>query len=220
MVDHLSKLLKRHPALAACSGDIVEAMQMLSNCFEQGGKLLVCGNGGSAADADHIAAELLKSFERRRPVPQRVEDMLGPDLAPHLDGAFPAIPLSSFGAFSTAFQNDRNGTYAFAQLTYALGRSGDALMCISTSGNSPNVLHAARVARRLGMHVLGLTGASGGTLAGEADLCIRVPEVEVAAVQELHMPVYHTICRMLEERFFGSRVVERQAGAQSIRSGK
>lgn len=204
MSEHLDLLVQRYPRLSACVQEIEDVFEAMRACFASGGKLLLCGNGGSAADAEHMAAELLKSFESPRPLTQELRRELGADLADQLDGALPAIPLPSFGAFNSAFLNDRDGTYGFAQLTLALGRPGDALLCISTSGNSRNVVHAATVARAIGMRTLALTGRTGGELVDLVDVCVRTPETDVAAVQELHLPIYHTLCRMLETDFFGS----------------
>lgn len=203
MVRHLENLLLRHSALTCCANQIEQTAQLLTRCFESDNKLLICGNGGSAADAEHFAAELLKRFERDRPMPADLHDALDPELREHLETPLPAIPLTGFTAFHTAFSNDRNAEYAFAQLTLALGRPGDALLCISTSGESKNLLHACRVARACQMHTLALTGETGGALRQLVDVCICMPEREVAAVQELHLPVYHTLCRMLEQHFWG-----------------
>lgn len=208
MNEQLEALLHRYPQLESCSAEIRLSFDLLCACFAAGGKLLVCGNGGSAADADHIAGELLKRFETDRPVPRKDWESLGDDLAPRLQGALPAIPLTCFNAFHSAFQNDCDGEYAFAQLTYALGRKDDALLCISTSGNSQNVIHAARVARAIGMRSLALTGDLGGDLRNEVDICICAPAKDVASIQELHLPIYHCLCRMIEGKFFS------EAGAE------
>ncbi len=200
---NIADLTASHPQLAVCTTDIQRAFELLCGCFSSGGKLLLCGNGGSAADCEHISGELLKGFVSRRPVEGPARAVLGEPLAAKLQGGLPAVPLTGFNAFSTAFGNDVDPEYAFAQLVWALGRPGDVLLGITTSGNSANVLHAARAARARGMTVLGLTGAGGGQLAGLAGVTIRVPETKVHLVQQLHLPVYHALCLMLEEEFFG-----------------
>jgi D-sedoheptulose 7-phosphate isomerase len=198
----LENCLRRYPALEICSVAVDAAFHEMRIAFEGGGKLLICGNGGSAADSDHIAGELLKGFDSRRRLGAEWEAKLGPVLAGKLQGALPVIPLTGFPAISTAWANDCDGDYIFAQLAFALGRAGDVLLCISTSGNSKNVLHAAKVARAKGLRIIALTGESGGQLASEADVCVRVPANIVWEIQEYHLPVYHTLCLMLEDHFF------------------
>ena len=167
--------------------------------FKNGAKVLICGNGGSAADADHWAGELLKGFRKKRPVPS---NGLTAELAAHLQEGLPAIPLTGFPAASTAFCNDVRPDLVFAQLVWALGARGDLLVCISTSGNAKNVLAAAEAARGKGMKTIALTGAGGGALAPVCDISIRVPETETYRVQELHLPVYHTLSMMIEDSMF------------------
>jgi D-sedoheptulose 7-phosphate isomerase len=192
-------LLARHTALESCRSDLFGAFQMLRDCFSKGGKLLICGNGGSAADADHIAAELLKGFR----CPRRLRDgQLPAEISQFLQGALPAIPLPQLVAIQTAFANDCRPEFAFAQLVFALGRPGDILLSLSTSGNSANVLHANGVARAMGMGTVGLSGAGGGRMRETCDRCIRVPATETYLVQELHLPVYHALCAALEAHFF------------------
>ena len=198
----LQACIENHPALETCAEDIELAGELLQQTFEEGGKLLLCGNGGSAADSDHIAGELLKGFDSRRPLTPEWREKLGDSLADNLQTGLPVIPLTGFNALSTAYANDCDGQYTFAQLAFALGQSGDALMGISTSGNSANVLHALETARAMEMSTIGLTGESGGQLAGLVDCCIRVPSSVVWEIQELHLPVYHTLCLMLEDHFF------------------
>jgi D-sedoheptulose 7-phosphate isomerase len=198
----LQACIDRHPALEACAQDISRAFELLCATFEEGGKLLICGNGGSAADADHIAGELLKGFDSARPLNPDWKGKLGDELGSCLQTGLPVIPLTGFNALNTAFANDCNGEYTFAQLTFALGQTGDALLAISTSGDSSNVLHAARTARAMDMPVIGLTGESGGQLLELTDACIRVPASIVWEVQELHLPTYHALCLMLEDHFF------------------
>jgi len=198
----LRDLLDRFPALAACAGDIERAFTLLRDCYAGGRKALVCGNGGSAADAEHWAGELLKSFVRKRPLPQDVRRGLGPRLAEGLQGALPMIPLTGFLSFRTAFANDANPDLVFAQLVWALGNDGDVLAALSTSGDSANVCLATEVASARGMRTIALTGESGGRLSGLADVCVRVPARRTHLVQELHVPVYHCLSLMLEDAFF------------------
>lgn len=206
MNPHIGELLRSNPALESCHVDIERAFELLRDCFRSGGKVLLCGNGGSASDCEHLSGELLKGFLSKRPLDLKWRERLGESLAGKLQGALPAIPLTGFHAFSTAFGNDVDPEYSFAQLVWALGRPGDVLVAISTSGNSRNVNHAARTAAAVGMGVLGLTGESGGELAALAPVCIRVPEKRVHLVQQLHLPVYHCLCLMLEDDFFGNNI--------------
>ncbi|RMD83927.1 MAG: SIS domain-containing protein [Lentisphaerae bacterium] len=196
---HLDELIERIPQLEAVREPIHQAFELMANCFEKGGKLLICGNGGSAADAEHFSGELLKGFEKKRPVRAAT---LPPDLQGKIQDALPVIPLVSFCALNTAFANDVDARLAFAQLTWALGRPGDILLGISTSGNAENVLQAVRCAKARGMATLGLTGRAGGALAREVDLAVRVPADRTRLIQEYHLPVYHTWCLMLEEHFW------------------
>jgi D-sedoheptulose 7-phosphate isomerase len=175
----------------------------IENAFKNGGKLLICGNGGSASDSGHIAGELLKSFRVQRPIDGTVRLAVGDEIAGNLQGALPAISLPDMVAINTAYANDCNPQYCFAQLTYGLGSGGDVLLCISTSGNAKNVIAAATVARAKKMIVVGLTGATGGNLAAHCDVCIKAPEFETFKIQELHLPIYHALCLMLEQSFFG-----------------
>ena len=196
-------LVKRYPSLAACRADAEKAFALMRDCFRAGGKMLLCGNGGSAADAEHWSGELLKGFCSKRPLAARWRKRLGKELASKLQEGLPAIPLSGFLSLTSAFANDVDPQLAYAQLTWALGRPGDVLVGLSTSGNARNVIAAMRVARARGMKRVGLTGETGGKLLNEVDVCIRVPERETYKVQELHLPLYHALCLMLEEEFFG-----------------
>ena len=200
--DHLTQLIQRLPELAACRASIEDAYTTLHRSFRDGHKILLCGNGGSAADADHWAGELLKGFYHPRPLSASQRRGLPPALAKRLQGALPAIPLTNFPAATSAFGNDVDPQLAFAQLTSALGRKGDVLVAISTSGNARNVCHAATVARARGLRTLALTGASGGRLLGLCDITIRAPSRETHRVQEYHLPVYHCLSLMLEDAFF------------------
>ncbi|MCR5183886.1 MAG: SIS domain-containing protein [Opitutales bacterium] len=198
----IDTLIARYPALESCRDSILSALDALIASYSNGGKLLICGNGGSAADADHIAGELLKGFCSKRPLKASARVALGEDLAAKLQDALPAISLHSMGAINTAWLNDCDPYYVYAQLTWGLGRAGDVLLGISTSGNSKNVCPAMQVARAKGMKTIGLTGATGGKLKSLADICICVPDTETYRIQELHLPVYHSLCLALEEHFF------------------
>ena len=198
----LEELLVRFPALADCAPDIERAHELLRACFAAGCKMLVCGNGGSAADAEHWAAELLKGFVSRRPLSPDARKGLTSRLAEGLQGALPTIPLTGFLSYRTAFANDVDPDLVFAQLVWALGRPGDVLAALSTSGQSTNVCRAAEVASAREMKVLALTGEAGGQLSRLADVCIRVPAQRTHLVQEYHLPVYHCLSLMLEDEFF------------------
>ena len=199
----------KYPALEACRADMYAALESLTACFASGGKLLVCGNGGSASDALHIVGELMKGFVLPRRLEGKDKQRIAencPDadyMLRNLQGALPAIALVSETALMTAYANDEAPDLCFAQQVWGYGREGDALLCITTSGNSKNTLYAAEAARARGMRVIGLTGQSGGKLAPLSDICIRVPAVRAHEVQELHLPVYHCLCLALEETFYG-----------------
>ncbi len=202
MTSRLTQLVHRAPALAPCVADIQSAFESMKESFATGGKLLLCGNGGSGADAEHWAGELLKGFGSKRTLGADAVATLGADLASELQGALPTIALTGFLGLRTAWQNDCNPDYVYAQMVYALGRPGDTIVGISTSGNSKNVCHALETARKMGLRTVALTGAGGGRAAQIADLAIRVPVCETYLIQELHLPVYHTLCLMLEDEFF------------------
>ena len=206
---YLDELTERYPCLDAVKANILEAYKILETCYEQGGKLLVAGNGGSAADSEHIVGELMKGFVKKRRVSENFESALeqvdqekGRELAEKLQGGLPAIALSGHPGLSTAYLNDVDGDLIYAQQTYGYGRPEDVLLGISTSGNSKNVDYAVITAKAIGMKVIGLTGKDGGKLGKSADAAIIVPEQETYKIQELHLPVYHTLCLMLEEHFF------------------
>ena len=201
MIDYLKRMIERYPALGPVSGEVRSAYEILHGCYRQEGKLLVCGNGGSASDAEHIVGELMKGFYRQRSLSREEKEIFG-ELGDNLQGALPAIALTGHPALSTAFMNDVDPKMVFAQQVYGYGRAGDVLMALPTSGNSRNVLNAARVARAKGMKVIGLTGRDGGSLKELCDVCIIVPGQATADIQEYHLPVYHAICAMLEESFF------------------
>lgn len=207
---HLDLLVERYPKLYACKEDIEKAYLILEDCYVNDHKLLIAGNGGSAADSEHIAGELMKKFKLLRPVPPDFADKLrtidkerGENLSKKLERGLIAIPLVAHEALTTAYINDVDGLGVFAQQLYVFGRPGDVFLGISTSGNSKNVMSATVVARALRLKVIGLTGAKGGELATVADVVIKVPETETYMIQELHLPVYHCLCLMLEDRFFG-----------------
>lgn len=206
----LKDLLKRYPCLTEIEGDIMKASDTIISCYENGGKLLLCGNGGSAADCEHIVGELMKGFLKERPVSdtKRAEmkkncSDLEDEIISKLQCGLPAVSLTSMTALNTAFSNDVDPELIYAQSIMGLGNKNDALIAISTSGNSRNVCAAVKVAKSLGLKVIGLTGASGGRLKGLADVCICVPEIQTYRIQELHLPVYHYLCAEAEAHFFG-----------------
>jgi D-sedoheptulose 7-phosphate isomerase len=204
----LAGLYARRPELRVCERDIAGAAELLKKVFAGGGKLLIAGNGGSAADALHIVGELMKGFalERKLAEGERARFAGLPDgglLADNLQSALPAVSLIGELSLATAYANDKAPELAFAQQTYGLATAGDAFLGITTSGNSGNILYAAQAARAKGAAVIGLTGAGGGKLRELCDVCVRVPETETYKIQELHLPVYHAICLALEQEFFG-----------------
>jgi D-sedoheptulose 7-phosphate isomerase len=200
--DIFEECLQRYSCLSVCQLEIKATYDLLCVSFQNRGKLLICGNGGSASDSGHIAGELLKAFRLRRPLRSCERDALGEELASKLQGALPALSLPDFMALNTAWVNDGDPYYHFAQLTWALGNPQDVFWGISTSGNAKNVCLAAQTARAKGMKVVGLSGETGGNLKALCDVCICVPERETYKIQELHLPVYHTLCAMLEWKFF------------------
>ena len=207
--EYIQTLIYRYPALVSCQKDIVDAYCALRDSYLQGGKLLIAGNGGSAADAEHIAGELMKSFKKKRPLPDSMKQNLvdvdlyiGTRLSATLEQPLSAIALVGHEALSTAFLNDVDGGSVFSQQLLGFGRKGDVFLGISTSGNSNNVLYATVTAKAMGIKVIALTGATGGKLNGLADIIIRVSQTETFMIQELHLPVYHCLCLMLENYFF------------------
>lgn len=198
------ELIARYPALNVCRADIEAAAAIMIESFRNGGKLLTCGNGGSASDAEHIVGELMKAFVLPRKLSKEMCDLLDDEyLSSNLQGALPAVSMIGESALSTAYANDCAPDLAFAQQVLGLGRKGDVLLGITTSGNSKNVLYAAKVARVQGMKVIMLTGEGGGKCVALSDIAIRVPEKETFKVQEYHLPVYHALCLAIEEEFFG-----------------
>ena len=207
---HIDLLLNRYPVLAVSRQEIIDAYLTLEETYKNGGKLLIAGNGGSAADSEHIVGELMKGFKMPRRITTdfankliSVNLELGTVLAENLQGTLPAIALDGHFALSTAYMNDCDPLICFAQQVNGFGNKGDVFLGISTSGKSKNILYAATVARAKGMKIIGLTGAKDSELSTFADVCVKVPEVETYMVQELHLPVYHCWCLMLEDKFFG-----------------
>ena len=208
--NHIEILIERYPQLLECRESIQAAYDILKEAYTKDRKLLVCGNGGSASDSEHIVGELMKEFKLKREVyhdqaeaMQRIDPELGGILAKHLQGALPAIALTGHSSLTTAFMNDSNPELIFAQQVNGYGKAGDVFLGISTSGNSRNILFAAVTAKSKGLKVIGLTGQKPNRLAQLADVCIQVTETETYKIQELHLPVYHCLCMMLEEHFFG-----------------
>ncbi len=207
----LDILIERYPILAPCRESIQQAYEMLKEMYYNGGKLLVCGNGGSCADAEHLVSELMKGFCKLRPIPddlrQKIiaeDPVMGEAIANDLECGLMAIALSAHSAFNYAFENDKTPDFVFAQEVMSYGNPGDIFMGITTSGNSDNVIYALEVAKAKGLGSIILTGRTGGKIAGKADVTIYVPEDECHIIQELHLPVYHAICLMLEDEFFES----------------
>lgn len=202
MHKYMDELVSRFPALEACGSSIASAFDVLVGSYRAGGKVLVCGNGGSAADAEHMCGELLKKFKKRRSVPADIAAKLPPELAAKLEGSLPAISLVSMSGILTAFANDIAWETAFAQQVLGLARPGDVLVALSTSGNSANCVAAAEVMKAVGGKTIALTGERASRLSEVCDVAIRVPETETYKVQELHLPVYHALCAMVEEELF------------------
>lgn len=205
----LELLTERYPQLEVCKEDIQKAYELIEKCYSNGGKLLVAGNGGSAADAEHIVGELMKGFKKPRKLPKEyadrltaVEPELGKVLAENLQGALPAIALDGHPALTTAYMNDCEPLLCFAQQVNGYGKAEDVFIGISTSGNSKNILFAAVTAKAKGMKIIGLTGQKESKLFEIADICIKAPETETYMIQELHLPIYHCLCLMLENFFF------------------
>ena len=202
------ELFARYPALEACRADVRAAFDEMAASYRAGGKVLCCGNGGSASDCEHIVGELLKKFKRHRDIPSDLKERLsaaGPDgelLATRLEGSLPAISLVSQSGILTAFANDVGWDEAFAQQLLGLAKPGDVLVALSTSGNSRNCVLAATLARALGVRTVALVGEAGGRLGEICDVAVRVPARETYKVQEFHLPVYHALCAMLEEELF------------------
>lgn len=209
VVAHLDSLIQRYPLLEQARVEIYNAFLLMENCYSNGGKLLIAGNGGSASDSEHIVGELMKSFRKSRPIKAEVMEKLcevypdmGSVIGEKLEQTLPAISLVTHESLTTAFSNDVDADYCVAQQLYGYGNEGDVFIGISTSGNSKNIVYAAALARALGIHVVGLTGARDSRLAKLSDVAVRVPSTETYIIQEFHLPIYHCWCSMLEESFF------------------
>ena len=207
---HIDTLIERYPKLVICEEQLQEAYEILELAYIKGRKLLVCGNGGSASDSEHIVGELMKEFKLKRKIyadqaelMKSIDAEMGLILAENLQGALPAITLTGHSSLTTAFMNDSEPELVFAQQVNGYGKQNDVFLGISTSGNSRNVIYAAITAKSKGLKVIGLTGMKDSKLKQLADVCICVPETETYKIQELHLPVYHCLCMMLEEHFFG-----------------
>lgn len=210
LMKHIDLLIKRYPVLEGIRDSLIDAYLLMEQSYLNGGKLLIAGNGGSASDSEHIAGELMKSFKLERRISDELKDKLigidsvrGEQLAKNLQQPLLAIPLVAHEALSTAYINDVDGYGVYAQQMLGFGKAGDVFLAISTSGNSKNVMNATVVARALGVKIIGLTGEKGGELAEVADVAVKAPSSETYMIQELHLPIYHCWCLMLEERFFG-----------------
>lgn len=208
----MDELFERYPQLISCREDFIKAYECLKSGYSSGGKLLAAGNGGSAADSEHIVGELMKSFLFNRKINTDVQKELaqsfgddGEQLANKLEGALSAIPLTSMPALTSAFANDVDAAVSFAQMLYGYGRKGDVFLGISTSGNSRNIIYALMTAKAMGIPSIALTGGNGGKCKELADIVICVPESETFKIQELHLPIYHALCSMLEADFFEER---------------
>lgn len=205
----LKELIERFPILENSKKEITEARDRVIKCYENGGKLLLCGNGGSCADCDHIVGELMKGFLKKRPLSEEQKakmkencSLIDDGILDKLQNALPAIALPNIAALNSAFCNDVDPELIYAQSLMSLAKKGDVLIAISTSGNSKNVYAAAKTAKALGIDVIGLTGGTGGKLKEISDVCIIAPENETFKIQELHLPIYHYICASVEEHFF------------------
>jgi D-sedoheptulose 7-phosphate isomerase len=208
-MDYLQQLTERYPQLSRVKDDVFLAFNIIAESYTNGGKLLIAGNGGSASDAEHITGELMKSFIKKRKLPEsfiaeieKVNPEIAQFIIPRLQPGLPAIALSGHASLNTACINDIDGNITFAQQVYGYGKEGDVFLAISTSGNAKNVCYAAGVAHAKKLKVIALTGNDGGQLKHFADVCICVPETETYKIQELHLPVYHCLCMMLEDHFF------------------
>ncbi len=206
---YLDHLIERYPQLSPVRDSIERVYEMLKDAYASGHKLLVAGNGGSAADSEHIAGELMKGFVKPRTLPAEMADRLkavdaecGASLAENLQGALPSLALTGQPGLSTAVLNDLDGKFVYAQLLYGYGQADDVFLAITTSGNSENIYLACVAAKAKGLKVAALTGKTGGRVARIADVSVIVPEQETYKIQELHLPVYHALCLMLEEHFF------------------
>ena len=201
-MDAINELVLSFKNLRMLEDEVRTSANLITESFSNGNKLLLCGNGGSCADCEHIAGEMVKQFAKERPLNPEIVEKLGPELSSELHGGLPALSLPSMIGFHTAFNNDNNPEFAFAQQVVAFGKANDVLWGISTSGNSKNVLHAVKTAKALGLKTIGLTGENGGKLSQIADITIKAPADNVARIQELHLPIYHAICAFVEDKMF------------------
>ena len=209
MNERVTLLTEKYPELLVCADDVEAAIKAIIACYSNGGKVLLCGNGGSAADCTHIVGELMKGFMKKRPVTAEMtkelkenNPLVDDELIKNLQCGLPAVNLCESQALLTAFCNDVNPEYMFAQQVFGLGKKGDVLVALSTSGNAKNANHAARIAKSLGLTVIGMTGEKHSTLEINSDICIKVPATETYKIQEYHLPVYHAICDAVEDTFF------------------
>jgi phosphoheptose isomerase len=205
----LDDLIQRYPKLEQLKDEIQKAANSLIRCYQQGGKVLVCGNGGSCSDSDHIVGEMMKGFEHKRPLEVSLKEKLskvagerGTFLAEKLQQGLPAISLTAHSALITAVANDIGADLIFAQQVVGYGCTSDVLIAITTSGNSQNIIDAILIARAKGMIIVGLTGETGGKIKSLCDILINVPESRTFLVQELHFPIYHSLCLMVENLLF------------------
>lgn len=204
-METINELIKRYPRLEPCKEEIERAAEQIIECYKSGNALYICGNGGSASDSDHIVGELMKGFLKKRPLTDEQISAFGEDgknIATKLQRGLPAISLHSQGSLLTAYMNDEDPALVYAQALYSLGKEGDALIAISTSGNSENVVYAALTAKAMGIKVISLVGSHSCKLDGISDVIIHVGESETYRAQELHLPVYHWLCATVEEYFF------------------
>ena len=201
-MNQIEKIINENPALAPCRAAMEQIVSAIVTMHRAGGKLLLCGNGGSASDCEHISGELLKGFLSKRPIGDELP-MLDGDIRAKLQRGIGAVPLPSLSALSTAFSNDVDPMLTFAQGVYALGQKGDVVLGLSTSGNAKNVIAAMKVAKAMGLKTIAMTGESGGEMKKIADISLCVPETETYKVQQLHLPAYHAICAEAERILFG-----------------
>lgn len=205
---HIDELVNRYPSLKSCKVEIENATRVFIEVYKKSGKLLICGNGGSASDAQHIVGELMKAFCKKRKISAEIEQNLkknplfDDELILNLEGSLPAISLNSETSLMTATMNDRVSELVYAQQVLGYAKDNDALLCISTSGNSKNIVNAASVAKAMNIKVVSLTGQKDSKLSSISDITIKAPEVETFKIQELHLPIYHAICLEIEEYFF------------------
>ena len=208
----LEELVDRYPELIVCEDDMVQAYELIQDAYDHNHKLLIAGNGGSAADSEHMAGELMKRFKTARPLNKELAEKIksidpvrGERLVKNLEMPLRAVPLTSHLALTTAYMNDADAGGVFAQQMLGFGDEGDVFLAISTSGNSENIVCACVLAKALGIKVVGLTGKNESKISSLADVCIRVPETETYKIQERHLPIYHCLCLMLENHYFGEK---------------